>query len=190
MFFLTCKTELNVVTLLSSNDCTALFSFLATRMGKKWSRTKCCTFYVELISFQTIREDSTQMAELRDKYEIIGDVRGKGLQIGVEMVKDKVVRSKQVTHISYTIRSSSSCHLRLNMWAEQIQFVFKNTTVDQQQLLAEKISQTIPSQNPHWIKISLTLQFTYLVMSKGWFNISVMLPISKNSKVQKRWDTV
>ncbi|XP_063336327.2 LOW QUALITY PROTEIN: alanine--glyoxylate aminotransferase 2, mitochondrial-like [Pelmatolapia mariae] len=50
----------------------------------------------------TIREDSTQhnslhvgtylmtqMAELRDKYEIIGDVRGKGLQIGVEMVKDK-----------------------------------------------------------------------------------------------------
>uniref|UniRef100_A0A3P8NSF5 Alanine--glyoxylate aminotransferase 2, mitochondrial n=1 Tax=Astatotilapia calliptera TaxID=8154 RepID=A0A3P8NSF5_ASTCA len=50
----------------------------------------------------TIREDSTQhnslhvgtylmtqMAELRDKYEIIGDVCGKGLQIGVEMVKDK-----------------------------------------------------------------------------------------------------
>lgn len=78
--------------------------------------------------FQTIREDSTQhnslhvgtylmtqMAELRDKYEIIGDVRGKGLQVGVEMVKDKVVRSKQVTHLSYTIRSSSSCHLRLNM---------------------------------------------------------------------------
>uniref|UniRef100_A0A669BIX4 Alanine--glyoxylate aminotransferase 2, mitochondrial n=1 Tax=Oreochromis niloticus TaxID=8128 RepID=A0A669BIX4_ORENI len=50
----------------------------------------------------TIREDSTQqnslhvgtylmtqMAKLRDKYEVIGDVRGKGLQIGMEMVKDK-----------------------------------------------------------------------------------------------------
>ncbi|KAL4004709.1 a disintegrin and metalloproteinase with thrombospondin motifs 2 [Sarotherodon galilaeus] len=50
----------------------------------------------------TMREDSTQqnslhvgtylmtqMAKLRDKYEVIGDVRGKGLQIGVEMVKDK-----------------------------------------------------------------------------------------------------
>lgn len=27
---------------------------------------------------------------MREKYEIIGDVRGKGLMIGVEMVKDKV----------------------------------------------------------------------------------------------------
>uniref|UniRef100_A0A4W6CBD6 Alanine--glyoxylate aminotransferase 2, mitochondrial n=1 Tax=Lates calcarifer TaxID=8187 RepID=A0A4W6CBD6_LATCA len=34
----------------------------------------------------------TELAKLRDKYEIIGDVRGKGLQIGVEMVKDKVSR--------------------------------------------------------------------------------------------------
>ncbi|XP_038131025.1 alanine--glyoxylate aminotransferase 2, mitochondrial [Cyprinodon tularosa] len=29
------------------------------------------------------------LAKLRDKYEIVGDVRGKGLQIGVEMVKNK-----------------------------------------------------------------------------------------------------
>lgn len=56
----------------------------------------CCTL-------QTIKEDGaqqislnvgtylmTELAKLRDKYEIIGDVRGKGLQIGVEMVKDKV----------------------------------------------------------------------------------------------------
>uniref|UniRef100_A0A7N6AN12 Alanine--glyoxylate aminotransferase 2, mitochondrial n=1 Tax=Anabas testudineus TaxID=64144 RepID=A0A7N6AN12_ANATE len=34
----------------------------------------------------------TELAKLRDKYEIVGDVRGKGLQIGVEMVKDKVFR--------------------------------------------------------------------------------------------------
>lgn len=51
----------------------------------------------------TIKEDRTQensanvgtylmteLAKLRDKYEIIGDVRGKGLMIGIEMVKDKV----------------------------------------------------------------------------------------------------
>lgn len=53
--------------------------------------------------WQTIKEDGlqqnsqdvgthlmTELAKLRDKYEIIGDVRGKGLMIGVEMVKDKV----------------------------------------------------------------------------------------------------
>ncbi|XP_037548508.1 alanine--glyoxylate aminotransferase 2, mitochondrial [Nematolebias whitei] len=53
----------------------------------------------------TIKEDGTQknsldvgtyllleLAKLREKYEIIGDVRGKGLQIGVEMVKDKASR--------------------------------------------------------------------------------------------------
>ncbi|XP_057674106.1 alanine--glyoxylate aminotransferase 2, mitochondrial isoform X2 [Corythoichthys intestinalis] len=34
----------------------------------------------------------TELAKLRDKYEIIGDVRGKGLQIGVEMVQDKASR--------------------------------------------------------------------------------------------------
>ncbi|XP_029025873.1 alanine--glyoxylate aminotransferase 2, mitochondrial [Betta splendens] len=51
----------------------------------------------------SIREDGTQqislrvgtylltrLAQLRDKYEVVGDVRGKGLMIGVEMVKDKV----------------------------------------------------------------------------------------------------
>ncbi|XP_062333875.1 alanine--glyoxylate aminotransferase 2, mitochondrial [Osmerus eperlanus] len=54
----------------------------------------------------TIKEDGTQktsdevgtyllteLAKLRDNYEIIGDVRGKGLQIGVEMVKDKASRA-------------------------------------------------------------------------------------------------
>ena len=31
-----------------------------------------------------------QLIKLRDDYEVVGDVRGKGLMIGVEMVKDKV----------------------------------------------------------------------------------------------------
>lgn len=60
---------------------------------------------------QTIKEDKmqensaevgtyllTELAKLRDKYEIIGDVRGKGLQIGVEMVKDKVKAANMQIH--------------------------------------------------------------------------------------------
>lgn len=31
-----------------------------------------------------------EFAKLRDKFEIIGDVRGKGLMMGIEMVKNKV----------------------------------------------------------------------------------------------------
>ena len=32
----------------------------------------------------------TELVKLRDDYEVVGDVRGKGLMIGVEMVTDKV----------------------------------------------------------------------------------------------------
>ena len=31
-----------------------------------------------------------RLASLRDEFEIVGDVRGKGLMIGVEFVEDKV----------------------------------------------------------------------------------------------------
>ena len=31
-----------------------------------------------------------ELAKMRDEYDIIGDVRGKGLMIGIEMVTDKV----------------------------------------------------------------------------------------------------
>jgi alanine-glyoxylate transaminase/(R)-3-amino-2-methylpropionate-pyruvate transaminase len=31
-----------------------------------------------------------KLAKLRDEFDIVGDVRGKGLMIGIEMVQDKV----------------------------------------------------------------------------------------------------
>ena len=53
--------------------------------------------------FQVIDEENLQencdvvgthflegLAKLRDEFDIVGDVRGKGLMIGVEMVTDKV----------------------------------------------------------------------------------------------------
>ena len=53
--------------------------------------------------FQVIDEEKTQdlcadigtyfihgLETLRSEFEVIGDVRGKGLMIGVELVKDKV----------------------------------------------------------------------------------------------------
>ena len=31
-----------------------------------------------------------ELAKLRDEFEIVGDIRGKGLMIGIELVKSKV----------------------------------------------------------------------------------------------------
>ncbi|XP_061782983.1 alanine--glyoxylate aminotransferase 2, mitochondrial isoform X3 [Nerophis lumbriciformis] len=69
----------------------------------------------------TIKEDGMQqnslkvgtylmveLAKLRDKYEVIGDVRGKGLQIGVEMVQDKASRAplstQDISHLFEDIK--------------------------------------------------------------------------------------
>ncbi len=56
-----------------------------------------------MCNLQVIEEEGTQqkaldlgtymmleLAKLRDEVEIVGDVRGKGLMIGIEMVEDKV----------------------------------------------------------------------------------------------------
>ncbi|XP_029796873.1 alanine--glyoxylate aminotransferase 2, mitochondrial [Suricata suricatta] len=54
----------------------------------------------EVIKEENLQENSREVgtymllkfAELRDEFEIVGDVRGKGLMIGIEMVKDKMSR--------------------------------------------------------------------------------------------------
>lgn len=63
----------------------------------------CCLLSYQFRSGQAIEEDGLQknclavgthllleLAKLRDEFEIVGDVRGKGLMIGIQMVKDKV----------------------------------------------------------------------------------------------------
>lgn len=74
----------------------------------KWGLTDCMgSFACNTVTVhhfnQAIEEDGLQknsedvgtymlleLAKLRDKFEVVGDVRGKGLMIGVEMVTDKV----------------------------------------------------------------------------------------------------
>ncbi|XP_054942856.1 alanine--glyoxylate aminotransferase 2, mitochondrial [Physeter macrocephalus] len=54
----------------------------------------------EVIKEENLQENSQEVgtymllkfAKLRDEFEIVGDVRGKGLMIGIEMVKDKMSR--------------------------------------------------------------------------------------------------
>lgn len=58
------------------------------------------------------------LAELRTKYpDIIGDVRGKGLMIGVELIENKVTRKYHIfspSHFSfYSGLARSYCHPRL-----------------------------------------------------------------------------
>lgn len=55
-------------------------------------------FSQQVIKEENLQENSQEvgtymlleLAKLRDEFEIVGDVRGKGLMIGIEMVKDKV----------------------------------------------------------------------------------------------------
>lgn len=61
------------------------------------------TLYVWLLLYQVVEEDGTQansarvgevlvkeLLKLREEFEVVGDVRGKGLMLGVELVKSKV----------------------------------------------------------------------------------------------------
>lgn len=64
-----------------------------------WLNTRAFgAFSQQVIKEEKLQENSQEvgtylllkLAKLRDEFEIIGDVRGKGLMIGIEMVKDKV----------------------------------------------------------------------------------------------------
>ena len=48
-----------------------------------------------------------RLHELKDKYEVIGDVRGKGLFVGAELVKDR--KTKEPVHESITAGVAASC---------------------------------------------------------------------------------
>lgn len=57
-----------------------------------------CVYYLKVIDEEKYMENCHHvgtyllhsLGKLRKKYEIVGDVRGKGLMIGLELVSDKV----------------------------------------------------------------------------------------------------
>lgn len=60
---------------------------------------------IEVINDEKLVENATELGDhalqrlrsLQDKYNVIGEIRGQGLSIGVELVKDKVTREKDPT---------------------------------------------------------------------------------------------
>ena len=55
-----------------------------------------------------------RLAELRDRFSVVGDVRGKGLMMGVELVADKV-GSSRISFCSYWSQETHWVKLR-NIW--------------------------------------------------------------------------
>ncbi len=59
-----------------------------------------------MIDEEGLQENSARVGEvfmrelmkLRDEFEVVGDVRGKGLMIGVELVKDRVRGRNSLRH--------------------------------------------------------------------------------------------
>ena len=74
----------------------------------------CPLHLLHLLRVQVLEEDGCQqrsaevgtyfieqLSKLRDEFPIVGDVRGKGLMIGMEMVADKVGRNASITLRNY-----------------------------------------------------------------------------------------
>ena len=68
--------------------------------NKLFSDVASSKYYLQIIDEEGIQQKALdlgtymmlELAKAREEIEIIGDVRGKGLMIGVEMVVDKVIR--------------------------------------------------------------------------------------------------
>jgi 4-aminobutyrate aminotransferase len=68
---------------------------------------------LEVISSEKLLENAVKMGrvamkrleEMKEEYEMVGDVRGKGLFIGVEIVKDKKSKERGVRQAQAVVRS-------------------------------------------------------------------------------------
>ena len=63
--------------------------------------------------------------KLKDKHKIIGDVRGKGLMLGIEMVKDRVTKAPASTECQQVLENARELGLLIGkggLWGQTIRF--------------------------------------------------------------------
>jgi alanine-glyoxylate transaminase/(R)-3-amino-2-methylpropionate-pyruvate transaminase len=65
------------------------------------------------------------LAKLKDKHKIIGDVRGKGLMIGIEMVKDRTTKQPASAECQQVLETARELGLLIGkggLWGQTIRF--------------------------------------------------------------------
>jgi alanine-glyoxylate transaminase/(R)-3-amino-2-methylpropionate-pyruvate transaminase len=88
---------------------------------------------LEVIEKEKLQENALKMGgiilaglqKLKAKYQIIGDVRGKGLMLGVEMVKDRVTKEPAKAECSQVLEYAREMGLLLGkggLWGQSIRF--------------------------------------------------------------------
>jgi alanine-glyoxylate transaminase/(R)-3-amino-2-methylpropionate-pyruvate transaminase len=88
---------------------------------------------LEVIENEKLQENALKMGglilaglqKLKTKYKIIGDVRGKGLMLGVEMVKDRVTKEPAKAECSQVLEYAREMGLLLGkggLWGQSIRF--------------------------------------------------------------------
>ena len=88
---------------------------------------------LEVIENEKLQENSLKMGarikdgleKLKGKYKIIGDVRGKGLMLGVEMVKDRVTKEPAKAECAEVLEHCREMGLLIGkggLWGQTIRF--------------------------------------------------------------------
>src|SRR3954468_12452773 len=88
---------------------------------------------LEVIEKENLQANSLQMGnyilaglnKLKEKYKIIGDVRGKGLMLGIEMVKDRATKTPASAECAQVVETAKDLGLLLGkggLWGQTIRF--------------------------------------------------------------------
>jgi alanine-glyoxylate transaminase / (R)-3-amino-2-methylpropionate-pyruvate transaminase len=88
---------------------------------------------LEVIEKENLQANSLQMGnyilaglnKLKEKHKIIGDVRGKGLMLGIEMVKDRATKVPASAECAQVVETAKDLGLLLGkggLWGQTIRF--------------------------------------------------------------------